>query len=104
MALGITPFELNASVGRTQDFSIMKAAEDSKVNVDQMNFAANVEQNVEQKATSVSQQDDTGDANNDSANRNPYGGDGGRNRKKKSDIPAQGRVLVKKPGGFDISI
>ena len=104
MALGITPFELNAVVGRTQDFSIMKAAEDGKVNVDQMNFQTNVEQNVETKASTVSEQDDASDLSNDSANKNPYGGDGGRNRRKKSEIPADGRVLVKKPGGFDITI
>ena len=104
MALGITPFELNAAIGRTQDFSTIKAAEDAKPNVDQMNFQTMVEQNVENKMSTVSTQDDSSKTNNDSAGKNPYSGDGGRNRKKKSDIPQGGRVLVKNSGGFDVTV
>lgn len=104
MALSITPIELNGMVGRTQDFASLKAAEDGKANVDQMNFSTVVDHNVETKSTTVGRQDDTSDAKDDGASRNKYDGDGGRNRRRGSKIPDSGRVIVKSSGGFDASV
>lgn len=101
---GISPVELNGMVGRTQDFSQIKHQENNRPVVDQGNFQAQVEKNTENKSTVVQegQKTDT-DGENQGGSRGSYGGDGGKNRKR-SEVPKEGRMIMKNQHGFDISI
>ena len=101
---GISPVEMNGMVGRTQDFSIMKQHEDAKPLVDQGNFQQQVEKNTNNNSHTVIEGQKTETEGDNSGSKNPYAGDGGRNRKKKDVVPSQGRMLVKKKSGFDMSI
>ena len=103
MALSITPIELNGMVGRTQDFSSMKSAEDAKGMVNQMNFQTVIDKQTDNKSNAVNHRDNAAESDSDagSGSRNAYSGDGGKNRKKK-DTP--GRVVMKSVGGFDVSV
>lgn len=105
MALSITPIELNGMVGRTQDFSTMKAADDAKVNIHHAQAQVNIEHERQQKVNSVNQKEDSSKAGSESdarsGSRNKYFGDGGKNRRDKDN---SGRVVVKGTKGFDISV
>lgn len=103
--IGLNPVEFNGMIGRTQDFTIMKHNDDMKPVIDQGNSQLQVQQNVENKASTVSQGQKTDTDSEGSGNHGGYyGGDGGQNRKKKADVPAEGKVLIKGKGSFDISI
>lgn len=101
---GVSPVELNGMNMRTQDFSAIKHHEDAKVNVDQGNFNIQVEKKTEQKSSTVIEGQKAETHGESQGNGSAYAGDGGRNRKRKSDVPDDGRVVVKRQGGFDMSI
>ncbi len=103
MLNGISPIELSGTVGRTQDFSIMKHQDDAKPVIDQGNSLVQVEKNVESQASTVIRGNRT-ETNTEGGDGKGYAGDGGRQRKKKDEVPKEGRVMVKRPGGFDISV
>lgn len=95
-----------ATIARSQDYTTIKHNEDNRGIAQQNNLTHNMRQEVEQKVKQVNQSDnadwqkkkfDARDKGNGS-----YAGDGGKGRKKEPE--ADGRVLVKKQGGFDIKI
>lgn len=92
------------TVSRAHDYSIIKHNEDNKGFVDQTNIVQQTEKTIEQRIREVHSSDDTEwHQNNPDAKEkgnNEYQGDGGRNRKK----GAQGRMIVKNRGGFDMKI
>lgn len=101
---GISPIEMNGMVGRTQDFSIMKHHDDMKSVIDQGNSLNQVEKNTDNKTHTVIEGQKAETDGENSGSKNPYGGDGGKNRKKKDEIPEEGRMMIKKRGGFDTKV
>ena len=101
MAFGAIEF---TTISRSQDFSIVKHNEDNKGFVDQANFSQQVEKNAEQRVREVHSSDDTEwrQQNPDAKEKgnNEYQGDGGRHRRQRAD----GRVVVKGQGGFDMKV
>lgn len=104
--MGISPIEFNGMVGRTQDFSTVRHNEEQKGMVDQNNFLNHFEHEVNQHIHTVHKQDNADskkkkfDAKEKGSGE--YGGDGGRNRKKRPS--EQGSVRQKPQGGFDMKI
>lgn len=101
--LSISPIELNGMVARTQDIQAIKHNDDAKVLVDQGNSQQQVEKNVDMGSNSVVQSQKS-ETNGEGSGSGGYAGDGGRHRKKKDEVPAEGKMIVKGRGGFDVSI
>lgn len=102
--IGITPLELNGMVGRTQDFSAVRQGELDKPVVDQSQIQGTVEQTREQMSSTVVQQNNVSGDSADGQGSAFYEGDGGRRRKKKQEVPDEGRVVVKGHGHFEVTI
>jgi len=100
--IGVSPIELNGMVSRTQDFSAIKHQDDVKPVVDQGNYQQQVSKNIENKATTVVEGQKT-ETDGEGTGSGGYAGDGGRQRKKK-EIPDEGKMIIKRKGGFDISV
>ena len=107
MALG--PIELNLMVGRAQDVSAIKQNEDLRPMTEQTAFQNQMEKAEKEQAGQVrrSEETDTRQRRQDASEKgkNEYFGDGGR-RRKKNEIPPEGRVIRGKGNGshFDCSI
>lgn len=101
MAFGAIEF---TTISRAQDYSIVKHNEDNKGFVDQTNFSQHVQKTTEQRVHEVHSSDDTEwhQQNPDAKEKghNEYQGDGGRHRRQGAD----GRVVVKGQGGFDMKV
>ncbi|MBD5533358.1 MAG: hypothetical protein HDQ98_14370 [Lachnospiraceae bacterium] len=108
MAMTITPLEQFGTIGRTQDFSIMKHQEDMKASNEQANIQIQVEKQADEKLNQVRSADDAQlnekkfDAKEKGSNE--YAGDGGQARKKKSDKQVDGKVILKSTQSFDMKI
>ena len=104
--MSINPVFLNGTISASQDISAMKAHDDNKGNIMQGNAFKEVEQKAEENLERVRKGDDVNNEqrkfNAADKGDNEYTGDGGKNRKKKSQ---DGRVIKKsREGGFDIQI
>ena len=100
MAIGIV--ELQGSINRTQDFQQFQQFENDKGLIYQTNQQTQVEHNVEDKLNLVHEKDNAAedtDANDNGGSA--YGGDGGRDRKKKK---IKDRVVKKSTQAFDVKI
>ena len=108
MAMTITPLEQFGTIGRTQDFSIMKHQEDMKASNEQANIQIQVEKQADEKLNQVRSADDAQlnekkfDAKEKGSNE--YAGDGGRARKKAADKQVDGKVILKSTQSFDMKI
>lgn len=108
MAMTITPLEQFGTIGRTQDFSIMKQQEDMKASNEQVNIQIQVEKQADEKLNQVRSADDAQlnekkfDAKEKGSNE--YVGDGGRARKKTADKQVDGKVILKSTQSFDMKI
>ncbi len=101
--IGVSPVEMNGMVNRSQDISIIKHNDDVKPMVDQGNSQAQVEKNVEHRASTVTEvQNADIRGENSGGGLGSYFGDGGRNRKKKQ--PVERVVEKRRGGGFDFSV
>lgn len=96
----IGPVELHGMVARTQDFQNFKTAEDNKPILENMYSGERLDRKAEEKSTNVQQKDNAGLSGDAKHSKNEYGGDGGKNRKKKED----GKVINKSVHSFDIKI
>jgi hypothetical protein len=103
--MAISPIVFNGSINLSQNVAELRSGEDGKVNIMQGEAARRMEEDTIDKTSRVRQGDD---ANNDQRafdssekGDNEYTGDGGRNRKRKTQ---DGTVYIKNKGGFDISI
>lgn len=93
------------TISRAQDYTTIKHNEDNKVNVDQANFSEQFQKTTEQNIREVHHSDNTQwherrpDAKEKGNNK--YSGDGGKQRKKKSEKEC---VVMKGRGGFDMKV
>ena len=98
---------LQGQVTRAQDFTTIKQNEDNKGMVDQSNFQKQFDRTVDERLRQVNQGDRTENEGKrfDAKEKGDgsYHGDGGKNRKR-DDKEADGKVLIKGRGGFDIKI
>ena len=106
MAIG--PIELQGTVLRTQDFTQVKHQEDTRGVVDQSHFQDELKKEVNDRNTQVTAKEQAEnhmkkfDAKEKGSNE--YHHQDGNRKKKKDEMPEQGRVILKRPGGFDVSI
>ncbi len=106
--MAITPLEQLGTIGRTQDFSMIKQQEENKMLGNQTVIQSQVEKNVENRLTQVRQADHSEmlDKKFDAKEKgdNQYAGDGGKGRKKTPDKHVDGKVVLKGAGSFDMKI
>lgn len=106
--MAITPLEQYGTIGRTQDFAILKHQEDTKTSTEQMQIQVENEKETNDKLNQVRSADNAQlngkkfDAKEKGDNR--YVGDGGRNRKKKEQRDAKEKVVLKQARSFDTKI
>jgi hypothetical protein len=105
MAIGMV--ELQGSIQRTQDYTAMKHQDNIKPEIDQAHFQVQNEKKTEQKLNQVVRGDDTSKGENHAdakeKGNGQYVGDGGA-RRKKQEIPKEGKVVLKGRSHFDMSV
>ena len=104
MAIG--PIELNGAISRTQDYALMRGAEEGRPAAEQNAITHNQERTTQEKFSQVTDMEEVGkqELHHDAREQGNghYAGDGGRNRKKQ-DEKQEGRVVLKQ-SGFDVKI
>lgn len=106
--MAITPLEQYGTIGRTQDYSIIKQQEDTKATNEQANIQIQVEKQADQKLNQVRSADNAQlnekkfDAKEKGSNE--YAGDGGQRRKNTPDGKSDGKVILKSTQSFDMKI
>ncbi len=104
MAIG--PVVIQGQITRTQDFTAIKHNEDTRGMVEQAYASTQFAKKVEEQTTKVNRrekseyQDKKFDAKDKGSNE--YRGDGGK-RRKNAAREADGKVLIKGVGSFDVS-
>lgn len=106
--MSISRIELQGTITRAQDYTAIKHNEDNKGMIDQSNFQNQFHKVVDNKLTQVHHGENAENMNKrfdakDKGN-GQYAGDGGRQRKRESEQDADGKVLIKNMGGFDMKI
>lgn len=105
MAIG--PVELNGTIGRMQDMSIVKQNEQNKPLLDQSHFQNTFHKEVEDKSSKVQHGDDAENTKYQYDAKKKGNGQYEDNRdkkKKKKEEKDQGKVLIKGQSHFDIKI
>ena len=106
--MAISPLEQLGSIGRTQDFSVIKQQEDAKEYAQQTVLQTQVDKHAEERLTQVSKTDrsEMAEKKFDAKEKgdNQYYGDGGRRRKQSKETDLDGKVMLKGHGSFDIKI
>lgn len=99
------PFDFNGSIGRTNDFTQIKHAEDVKPIVEQQNMAQAETKRVENRAQQVNEQENADMESQYDAQREGKGTyEEQQNKRRKKQIEDEGIVSVKKQARFDIKI
>ncbi len=104
MAIGFV--EMQGQITRAQDYTMIKHNDDTKGMVEQANFGQQMTKQVEKQVKRVNQGEQPEyhqrkfDAKDKGSNQ--YHGDGGKNRKS-TKKEADGKVLLKGVGTFDVS-
>jgi len=108
--MGISPLELNGTIARTQDYSVIRQNEEQKGMLDQSHFQNQLDKELNQKPHMVSEHDNANYHNRrhdakDKGN-NSYSGDGGKDRRdsQKGKEHVASKVTPKVRGGFDVKI
>lgn len=106
--MAISPLEQLGSIGRTQDFSVIKQQEDAKEVAQQTVLQTQVDKHAQERLTQVSKTDrsEMADKKFDAKEKseNQYYGDGGRRRKQSKEADQAGKVTLKGYESFDIKI
>lgn len=106
--MAIDAVHLNGAMTGVQDYTNMKHHEESKVFLDQSHIMNEVNKGADDKSRQVINKDNSSKADNHTDARDggngTYAGDGGMFRKKKSEPPADGKVIPKHSSGFDMKI
>lgn len=106
--MAITPLEQYGTIGRTQDYAIVKQQEDTKTATDQINIQVKIEKAANDKVNQVRSADDTqfSEKKFDAKEKgdNEYTGDGGQKRKKTAPVHTEGKVILKRTQSFDMKI
>lgn len=105
MAIGM--IELQGGIQRTQDYTVLKHQENMKSTIDQSNVQLKIDKTVEERANQVVRGDDASRSENDGdakeKGKGQYAGDGGA-RRKKQEVPKEGKVVMKGVSHFDMSV
>lgn len=105
--MAISMIELQGGIQRTQDFTSIKHQENAKNMVDQSNLQQQNDKRIVNQHNQVNKGSEStkADTHADASEqgKNQYAGDGGAKRKKQ-EVPLEGRVVRKGTGHFDISI
>lgn len=102
--MAITPLEQYGMITRTQDYSSLRAQEETKENTLQQHLQTQTENQVEHQMSQVQNTNQAEMAEKKDGGSSGYAGDGGRNRKKKEEKPSDGKVVLKGMGTFDMKI
>ena len=108
--MSINRIELQGTITRAQDYTTIKHNEDNKGMIDQTNFQTQFKKTVDNKLTQVHHGDNADNENKrfdaKEQGSNQYAGDGGKRRRKGSekDTDADGKVILKGMGRFDMKI
>lgn len=105
MAIG--PVEMNGTIGRMQDMSIVKQNEENKPLLDQNHFQNTFHKAVENKSAKVQHADDTENTKYQYDAKKKGNGQYDDNRdkkKKKKDGDTSEKVIIKGKNHFDIKI
>ena len=104
--MAISPILYNGSVTRMQDVTQIKQNEDTKGMVDQTNFQNTFHKQIDHKLKQVHQSENEENRQRkfDAKDKgdNEYSGDGGK--KRQQNKPADGKVIAKTLGGFDMKV
>ncbi len=104
--MAISPILFNGSVTRMQDVTQIKQNEDMKGMVDQTNFQNTFHKQIDHKLNQVHQSDNAENRQKkfDAKDKgdNEYNGDGGKRRQQNKQ--ADGKVIAKTLGGFDMKV
>ena len=102
MAIGMV--ELQGTINRTQDFQLYQQQENERGILHSAQQQVQVDEKVQQDTTTVHNKENAAAETDAEEKRgSAYGGDGGRQRKKDKERPAD-RVIDKKAVRFDIKI
>lgn len=106
--MAISPIELNGTIQRTQDMSVLKQNEDNKATLDQSNFQQRFDKEISEQFSKVRNTSETRNEEKKMDARdkgsNEYTGDGGKKRDKNNPL-FEGKVVTKGEGGiFDVKI
>ena len=106
--MGISALELNGTIARTQDYSVIRQNEDQQSIIDQGHFQNQLDKQLNAKPHQVNERD-----NADYHNRkfdakekgsNNYSGNGGKNREQKEKEQVPEKSFIKGMGSFDVKI
>jgi len=106
MAIG--PIELQGTVMRTQDFTQVKHNEDQRGVVEQLHFQDQLKKEVQDKSSQVNKKDRPENQSRkfdakEKGDNEYYRQDKGQ-KKKSGQALKDAHAMLKKPGGFDISV
>lgn len=98
------PIEVSSYIGRTQDISQFKQAEDTKPMIQQQSFAQSFEKQIDSRMEQVNRKEDS--EFESPLNENGKGGNQyqEQKRKKKEKEEEDGKVTIKSRANFDIRI
>ncbi|MBO4808315.1 MAG: hypothetical protein J5537_04675 [Lachnospiraceae bacterium] len=111
--MGISPLELNGTIARTQDYSVIRQNEEQKSLLDQGHFQNQLDKELNEKPHQVNAQNNADyhqkkfDAKEEGSNH--YSGNGGRRRegsdkdKDEKERP-QAKAFMKGQSSFDVKI
>lgn len=104
--MAISPLEANGTIGRMQDFNILKQNEDHKPMMDQSNNQNTFHKEVMDKMEQVHQADDTENSayNYDAKEKGNGQYSNQQKRKKKNNENKKDKCLIKEQNHFDIRI
>ncbi|MBR1691259.1 MAG: hypothetical protein IJ711_00615 [Lachnospiraceae bacterium] len=106
--MAISPIEFQGVITRTQDVTSIQHNEDQKGMLHQSNFQMQMDKTIEHNLSQVRNADNADKKQNQTdakeKGNGQYMGDGGKNRRKREETPADGKVIRKGESHFDISI
>lgn len=101
--MALSPIEFTGAVSRMPDISLMKGNEESRVAAEQAVFNTQVEKNAKTESEQVIRKSDVEyhETRYDAKEKGNGTYQQNKNNKKKKE---DGKVIVKKPSGFDMKI
>lgn len=104
----ITPIETNNMVVRAMDYSAIKANENEMPHTQHVVIQEDIEKNDDAHVNTVREKDNADKSNTEhdakEEGRNKYYNMRKTDKKKKDEVPDEGKVVALRPGGFNITI
>ncbi len=98
------PVDYTAAIGRTQDISPIKQAEDARPMVEQQNITQSIEKQVEARPERVYEREEADKPGKFDASQGGRGTYQESNRKRKEKKEEDGKVIIKGHATFDVKI